>query len=346
MLQGNWRYLFPVAFTYIGTVVGAGFASGQEIVHFFTRYGVVGQLGIIISAMLFAFFGARMMVLGARLKATSYKEVNTYLFAPSIAKMMNVLVAVMLFGVTGAMISGIGAIFSEQLHLPSILGMGIVIVVSIIILEHGMEGILSVNTIVVPLMMLFSVLMVIHSYVGYRGIDVPVITAAGGLPSSIFSAITYVSFNLAMAQAILVPLGNDVGDERVLKWGAILGAAILGLLLLGANYAISLRGDAILQYQIPMAEVMAPLGAWIKGFFLIIVIMEIFTTLIANAYGLGKRLTGLLSISERAWIWLILITGLLFAQIGFQSFIAYVYPLFGYAGFFYMVMLVVRRNGN
>lgn len=33
---------FKVAATYIGTVVGAGFATGQEVLQFFNRFGAMG----------------------------------------------------------------------------------------------------------------------------------------------------------------------------------------------------------------------------------------------------------------------------------------------------------------
>ncbi len=341
---GRWRYLFPIAFTYIGTVVGAGFASGQEILHFFTRYGLAGKVGILLTACLFALFGSRMMILGARLNATSYKEVNEYLFGDAMAKYMNLLVGVMLFGVTGAMISGIGAIFKEQFHLPSLLGMGLTIIIGVWILKHGLEGILSLNTIVVPIMALFTLLMVLNSVNFVSAEGVGAISPAGGWMSSLFSALTYVSYNLAMAQAILVPMGREIGDEDVLIWGGVLGAIFLGMLLLGSDFAIGLRGEVMLQFDIPMAAIIASMGKFITVLFLFVVIIEIFTTFIANVYGLGIRLAGWLSLDEKVWIWIIVLSGLLFAQIGFQAFITQVYPLFGYCGFLYMVMLVMRKK--
>ena len=36
----------------IGTLIGAGFASGREIYLFFTRFGLYGQIGMIISTII------------------------------------------------------------------------------------------------------------------------------------------------------------------------------------------------------------------------------------------------------------------------------------------------------
>jgi uncharacterized membrane protein YkvI len=45
-----------VAFAYIGTVVGAGFASGQEILQFFSYFGYWGLVGLLLAAGLFVYF--------------------------------------------------------------------------------------------------------------------------------------------------------------------------------------------------------------------------------------------------------------------------------------------------
>jgi uncharacterized membrane protein YkvI len=63
---------FKIAAAYIGTIVGAGFATGQEILRFFACYGKPGILGLAVSALLFAFFGYVIMFLGHKVKAESH----------------------------------------------------------------------------------------------------------------------------------------------------------------------------------------------------------------------------------------------------------------------------------
>ena len=41
-----------VVFVIIGTLIGAGFASGQEVYLFFYSYGIKGIIGIFISSIL------------------------------------------------------------------------------------------------------------------------------------------------------------------------------------------------------------------------------------------------------------------------------------------------------
>ena len=44
--------IFKITFVIIGTIIGAGFSSGQEILTFFNQYGVYGLVGLMISVSL------------------------------------------------------------------------------------------------------------------------------------------------------------------------------------------------------------------------------------------------------------------------------------------------------
>jgi len=42
MMKKNTMSTFKIAATYIGTIVGAGFATGQETLQFFAPFGITG----------------------------------------------------------------------------------------------------------------------------------------------------------------------------------------------------------------------------------------------------------------------------------------------------------------
>ena len=46
------KNILTITMVIIGSIIGAGFASGQEINSFFYKYGIIGILGIIISIFL------------------------------------------------------------------------------------------------------------------------------------------------------------------------------------------------------------------------------------------------------------------------------------------------------
>ena len=68
-----------VAFTYIGALVGAGFASGQESLQFFTVFGANGIIGAVFSGLLFGLFGLLVIKITSREKMSNYGQLLQYL---------------------------------------------------------------------------------------------------------------------------------------------------------------------------------------------------------------------------------------------------------------------------
>jgi uncharacterized membrane protein YkvI len=156
------------------------------------------------------------------------------------------------------------------------------------------------------------------------------------------SALTYVAFNLAMSQAVLVPMGNEVADERILTAGGWIGGVGLGVMLLASHFAMTLELPEILHMEIPIATVIAALGTVMKAFFLLVMWGEIFTTLIGNVYGLAAHLHEYLPFRMNTIMAGIFISGYVCSLIGFPTFVGYVYPLFGYCGLAAIGLLALR----
>ena len=55
MVGINIKNIYKITFVIIGTIIGAGFASGQEIYTFFNKHGFNGLIGICISILLMSY---------------------------------------------------------------------------------------------------------------------------------------------------------------------------------------------------------------------------------------------------------------------------------------------------
>lgn len=336
------RQAIRIAFTYIGTVVGAGFASGQEIFRFFVVFGYYGFWGILLSILLFSWLGTRMMVISAKLKATSYEVLNDYLFGQRFGRWMSLFVGIVLFGVITAMLSGTGAIVKEQFGYSFHLGVIITSILAFFVIIRGMEGILSINSLVVPFMLGFVVLVAINSFWLSNASELHYFISVSN-QNWLISALTYVAFNLAMSQAVLVPLGAEIKNEKILRMGGWMGGLGLGLMLLISYFAMQLYFLDIKQLEIPMAFVIHKLGVIFKIMFLAVMWGEIFTTLIGNIYGLAVNIQQVLSWRLSVIVALIFLTAYLCSLVGFPTLISYLYPAFGYCGLMVILLLAVRK---
>lgn len=50
----NIRNILSVVCGYVAAVIGAGFASGQEIISFFVKYGKFSIIGVLLSCLIFS----------------------------------------------------------------------------------------------------------------------------------------------------------------------------------------------------------------------------------------------------------------------------------------------------
>ena len=63
-----------IAANLAGTIIGAGFASGQELTQFFVAYGSMGLTGLLVTCLLFTWLGIQILEISYKIHATSYHE--------------------------------------------------------------------------------------------------------------------------------------------------------------------------------------------------------------------------------------------------------------------------------
>ncbi|MGV3466453.1 MAG: hypothetical protein ACO1OT_14315 [Heyndrickxia sp.] len=335
----KWVGAFQVAAVYVGTVIGAGFATGKEIVEFFTKYGFVGFFAILAAGYLFILLGSKLMVKSIELKANSYEELNEYLFGPILAKMMNFLMMIMLLGVCAVMLSGAGAVFQQELSLDKWVGIYFTIGLTIIVMALGTKGIFAVNTFVVPIMLLFNFIVMTKSITHLHFVDNLInIPEELHLMKVIVSPFSYAAFNLSLAQAVLVPIAAEVNDKKIVKLGGIIGGILLTIILVSSHFTLITLPN-VQHYEIPMAAVVKSSFIGIYFIYVLIIFGEIFTSLIGNIYGLEKQFSKYISI-HRGWIFtfiLIIIYSLSYFHYG--TLLSYLYPLFGYFSLLFVFLL-------
>ena len=109
---------WQVGSVYIGTVVGAGFASGQEILQFFGYFGLWGLAGLALASSLFFALGKKVMLVGFQSGRRSYREVIDAVGGRLLGPPINWAITFFLFGILVAMVAGTGAVFEEEFALP------------------------------------------------------------------------------------------------------------------------------------------------------------------------------------------------------------------------------------
>jgi uncharacterized membrane protein YkvI len=341
-VKRDWTQAFQIAAVYVGTVVGAGFATGKEIVEFFSRFGFFGLISILMSGYLFISLGSKLMRMAAHIDAKSYQEFNEYLFGKWPGRVINVFMLFMLLGVSAVMLSGAGAIFEEQLNLPKAVGVFLTIFLSFLVMLVGTKGLFAVNTFVVPVMITFSIILMFYS------IQMPnflnqllFVPHSDDGWKSVIAPFSYVALNLGLSQAVLVPIATEVKDDWTIKWGGILGGAALTVILIAGHFTLIMLPN-LEQYNIPMAIVMKNLAPFFYWIFVLVIYGEIFTSVIGNVFGLDRQLKQYLPIPTMVSVTLIFIVSYLISLVNYGTLLSYLYPLFGYICMIFFILLWMK----
>ncbi|HHT63417.1 MAG: hypothetical protein ACOX4H_04300 [Bacillota bacterium] len=336
-----------VAFAYIGTVVGAGFASGQEILQFFSYFGYWGLVGLLLAAGLFVYFGYLIIKLGAELKADSHLPVIKYAGGEWIGKVIDYVITFFLFGALTVMAAGAGALFSEQLGLPQFLGSALLIGITLGTVLLGLNGVISAISFVVPVL-LVSVLAISGYALVSTGIPGGASQAAirGGNPAVPFwpfSALVYVSYNLILAVAVLAPMGKESAGLNTIRKGALWGGIGLGIGALSIFLAMLANMPQAAKYELPMIFVAGQISPIIKTGYALILFLEIYTTAVGSLYGFSVRFTRPQSKQLKLLAAGAGIAALAAAQLGFTALVRILFPLVGYAGILMLGGLVYQQ---
>jgi uncharacterized membrane protein YkvI len=334
--------VLQVAFTYMGTVVGAGFATGQEILQFFTRFGYWGALTIVLSTV-FVWLGAKMMLIASDISAKSYEDVNKALFGELFGRWVSHFMIIVLFGVNAVMLAGAGSIFNENWNISYQSGLLITLVGCYFLVRKGMSAILTINSIVVPVMLLFTVIIIMDT-INTPGSNRWMLLTTEYSPFAAWaSPFLYAAFNLSMSQAVLVPLGAEVRDRKIIVAGAWVGGIGIGFMLLVGHIALSLYMPGIQQFAIPMGGIARELGQGVQLIYIFLIFSEIFTTLVADIYGLTLQLQERLKVSRTLITLAVLAVCYLASQIGFGPLLSTLYPLFGLFSLGWLALLMQKR---
>lgn len=338
----DWKKSLQLASIYVGTVVGAGFATGREIVEFFSRFGTSGIIGIIIAGIGFTFFGVKIMLLSIRLKAKNFSQLNKLIYGPILSPIVDIVMFIMLLGVTAVMLSGAGSVFEEQLFFPKEVGIFFTIFLALVVLVLGTKGLILVNMLVVPMIMLCTFLLAGKSFflVGF----VENVFGVGKWEwQVVLSAFAYISFNVTLAMAVLVPAATDIGDENVVKAGGIIGGVVLTFVLIASHVAL-VQLDNLTLYQIPMAFLMKNLASSLYFFFILVIYGEIFTSIIGNIYGMERFMKKFIQM-KTIFLGIIIFTVIYgFSKLDYSLLLSTLYPLFGYMSIIFFILLLFKRE--
>lgn len=333
---------FQIGAAFIGIIVGAGFASGQEVLQFFTSFGMWGIFGAVLATTLFAFLGMNLAQLGSRLQTESHQSVIYHICGKYLGVAVDIVITFFLFGVTVVMFSGSGAIFEQQFGIPSLLGnslMALLVIGSVLL---NVEKVISLISMFTPVLLVAVIVLTGYCLVNFdfSAADVQAAATSQAAPNWLLGACLYVSYNLAAGAAMITVMGGTVKNEKVAGWGGLIGGLGLGLLILLINLSMLTQLKEIAAVPMPTLFIANNISPVMGGIMSLILLGMIYNTAVGMLYAFTARLVKPDTKKFKVSVGVFGVLAFASSFVGFVTLVGTVYPVMGYLGFVLIASIV------
>ena len=343
-----WKRSLAVAASFVGIVVGAGFASGMEALQYFVAYGTNGFYGVILASVTMLFAATAFMTFGSYFLAREHNEVFYNVTSKPAAFIMDWSAVACMFSVGFVMFAGAGSNLRQSFEWPIWLGAVAMLALMLIVGRFDVDKVSSVIGWATPLLVVFVLIGSIYSF---TQVDVSwsevgsyaqqEVSRADGTPYWWLGALNHTGLNALCGVSMALVMAGDEFDTKSTRLGGILGGVIYAVMLALLVASLLIQVESVNGNDMPLLAVIDNVDP-VLGFIMTwVIFLMVFNTCLGMFYALAKRLTR--KKPERFYpvyaIACIVGFGLSFA--GFQPLVSSLYPILGYLGLFVMAVMTV-----
>lgn len=335
--------VIKIIFVLIGTLIGAGFASGQEIYIFFFFHGINGIYGIIVSSISMGGIIYATLNILEKHNIQNYKEfLDKIIQNNKINNYINIIVNIFILITFIIMIAGCGAYFSQNYGINTQIGSTILAILCFFTFLNNVEGLVKVNEFLVPILILFIMAIGILNIQEIDLLNITKYIPQNNNFSWLLNSIIYCSYNTILLIPTLITLKKYIKNQKQNKCIAAI-TSLITIILSIAIYTILINVDVdIKNLEMPAVYVIVKLFPKLKSIYGIIILASIYTTSISLGVSFLKN-TAKTQKSSVIIAFLICIAGILVSNIGFTNLINSLYPLFGYLGLI-QIYKIIKYN--
>ena len=338
------RRTISIALSFVGLLVGAGFATGQEVIQYFVSFGMPGLWGAVIAGVVFAIAGGVILGLGSYFLADEHNMVFRNISHPVMSKFLDISVTVTLFAIGFVMLAGAGSNFAQQFGWPTWVGAAIM---TGIVMATGLLDVDKVSNIISSLtpLIIIAVLGVFFYTMFHLPSDTSQLSEIAQQADSpvkpwLLSALNYNGLALLLGVSMCLVIGGNHSDPRAALRGGLIGGIIYTCLLIMAAVVLYLNIADVVDDSVPMLSLYDSISPVLSFIMVWIIYAMIYNTAIGMFYALGRRLTSNNPKRYRPVFLSVCLVGFAISFLGFQTLMTYVYPAIGYVGIVMVAMLV------
>ncbi|MGX6486683.1 YkvI family membrane protein [Aerococcus sanguinicola] len=345
-MDAKIKNMFHIGLAYLGVIIGAGFASGKEMLQYFVSFGKEGIWGVALSACLFIIGGIILLQFGSYYKAQEHSELFNHISSPLVSKIIDFIINMNLFCTGFIMIAGAGTNLNQQFGLPIWMGALILSGMVIVTAYMDVDRVTTLIGAITPFVIAFLIGILIHTLIQQPlTFDEAMALSASQpttLPNWLISTLNYSCLALMLALSMAVVIGGEQYSPKQAGFGGLFGGLLVGALLFASFFSISLNIDQVAGSSMPLLALFNVINPRLGLVMALIIFGMIYNTAIGTYYALAKRVSRAHPEKfSRNMIFLVAV-GFVLSFIGFETLVAYLFPFIGYCGFFVIALLITQ----
>lgn len=319
------RNILAVSFGYVAAIVGAGFASGQEIVSFFLRYGKMSIIGIVIAVFIFSAFSYTVLACCVDRGINSYDDLMSVLFgrktACKLVKYATVLFALSTLCVMTACAGEMGAVCfgAERIY-----GALVFSLICGIIFTLNAGKLIRLNSFL-GAMIIFGIIFTCFYILRYREHQTFVNTS-----SIAVSGAVYAGYNLLTAGSLLAGMSVYLNNKKEALLSSFASGMILFIMITLIWGVLGIYHGKINLGEIPMLTMAMRQGRAMGIAYSVMLSLAVFTTALSGGFGITDIVGG--KIGRKKTALLAVVIAFCTSGGGFSRLINILYGICGYIG--------------
>lgn len=315
-----------VSYSIVAALIGAGFASGQEVLCYFVASGRTGIWGLLSASLFFGLFIFIVLYFCITSNTPTYREFLRIFKTPATRRGIKIVTVIFSLAVYSAMLSALAEVLSQSTGMSTALSGLLATVIATMIFTRGTDQVFALNGIIGIGLVFFMVFATMYILV-WREIHV----FSPALFRATTDGIVYGGYNLVSMTPILVALSRRLRTKSDAVAVSLTTTFIATLLMSLVFVLLSMYHNRINLGSLPMLTLAKRQSVGFGAFYTVILSCAILTTLLSS----GGAVIDSLAIKRKP-IYIATVSALAFALsgIGFANLINIAYRLCGIAGIF------------
>ena len=338
-------FIFTFIMIILGAIIGAGFASGKEIVSFFGQYGYLAIPLLLLVAAIFFFFFYIFSKLGKMIRPQSISDITSAMFG-RFGVVADFGFILSTFITLASMLAGsdsIGALIFHENYNFCYISILTAMLVAVIVFV-GLKYIYKITNAILPIIILLVITILGIFLAGGNAQTVSESNIHFNLPSLLLSCILYASMN-TFTNIFIIAKSSAYMDKKQIGLASAISSGIIFMLIALILFSILRGGDSIFLSDMPMVSIAFSIGNFWGIAYSILLWLAIFTTICIAAYTIVEWLNRFIK-SKFLCSVIVLTLGFIFSRFGFSTIVSVFYPIEGVFGAIFIVYAIVYYYKN